>query len=889
MIGFFRVISPCIIILLCFCSSQLVAQNRERVAGELIIWADSPERWEALEKVAIGYTPSGLPVFPRVSRFLSPHIPIAVIQYQEEWVEEDRALKVLSVQEGVYLAQFNHYVNKRESQQVFPNDSEFLGQWALNNNGQTGGTEDADIDAPEAWERTTGGNAATGDRIVVAVVDDGFHVDHPDIQYWQNVDEIPDNGIDDDENGYIDDAICWNAYQQNGVMEEDNHGTQVAGIIGAIGNNGIGVAGVNWDVDIMPILGASIIESVVVESYLYILNERRIYNQSGGKKGSFVAVLNSSFGVDKGRPEEFPIWCELYNELGQEGILCPVAVANSGIDVAVEGDIPTLCPSEFLISVSSSNQFDERNSAAFNSEFVDLVAPGSSILTTSGNDSYRRISGTSFATPFVSGLASLLVAGACPSWMVMYKNHPEVGVQMLKDWIMQGVDTLDAFQGFTLSGGRINADKSLFLVEDFCATVSACTPPFDATVSQLTDVSAVVNWKSLPSSDRYLLKLTSRKTQEETLLPVQASMITLSGLEGCSEYFFSLTGICGSDTSEFGPDISFTTEGCCSPPENIQLLNRGEDILSFSWGAEFDALSYSIRYKVKGDSVTPWQVFTTSETVADLTPLDPCTDYEIQLATLCDTGLSVYSPILEAQTKGCSFCEDQPYCEFNGQNSTQDWIGRVSIDTFTNMSDNDDGYGNYTNLTSVPLESGKRYPFILQPEFSGVRFDERWYIWLDVNQDGFFKGENELLYQNTTPISSAIQDTIQIPDQVVPGITRLRVVMRFDESNATCGSFRFGEVEDYCVDLQLTTSNQPGLGATDFEIYPNPAYDRLAISSPSPLANASLRDIQGKELMIKTFSGENEVEVDISSLPTGYYILSVATSKGIGVKRIAKL
>lgn len=113
--------------------------------------------------------------------------------------------------------------------------------------------------------------------------------------------------------------------------------------------------------------------------------------------------------------------------------------------------------------------------------------------------------------------------------------------------------------------------------------------------------------------------------------------------------------------------------------------------------------------------------------------------------------------------------------------------------------------------------------------------------------------------------------------------------MRFDESNATCGSFRFGEVEDYCVDLQLTTSNQPGLGATDFEIYPNPAYDRLAISSPSPLANASLRDIQGKELMIKTFSGENEVEVDISSLPTGYYILSVATSKGIGVKRIAKL
>ncbi|MEM9933581.1 MAG: S8 family serine peptidase [Bacteroidota bacterium] len=884
--GFFR-ISLYYTLLLFFCVNHLALLAQENsVPGELIIWVDSQERWGALEKVAVGYTPDGDPIYPRVVRFLSPNTPVALVHFPPEMVAADRALKVLSIQQGVSLIQFNHYIESRETEQIFPNDTEFLGQWALNNEGQTGGKTDADIDAPEAWEKSTGGLAATGDRIVVAVVDDGFHLDHPDLSFWENEDEIPDNGLDDDGNGYIDDAVGWNAFQQNGIIEIDNHGTQVVGIIGAIGNNNLGITGVNWEVDLMPIVGASLTESIVVESYLYVLNERRLYNQTGGRQGSFVVVLNSSFGVDKGRPEDFPIWCELYDAMGQEGIICPVAVVNSNIDVGEEGDIPTLCDSEFIISVNSTDFEDLRSSSGFSTEFVDLAAPGSSILTTSGNSSYRRVSGTSFSTPFVSGLASLLAAGACPSWMVMYKNNPALGASMLKEWILAGVDTLPVLQGFTSSGGRVNANNSMALLDDFCANLAGCAPPFEAVVSSLKDTSVIISWDALVSTESFVIEYGAGETLS-TSVSLTDNSINIGELDPCTQYSFRLASICGTDTSQWGPTMPFTTEGCCSPPEEVAVISVEENSLSLGWRAEFGAEGYSLRYRIQEATNSSWQTLSTPDTMASIQGLENCMAYELQLATLCDTGLSTYGPVFAAQTSGCSFCEDQPYCEFSGQNSTQDWIGRISIDTFTNVSENNNGYGNFTTMMSIPLVAGEKYPFILQPDFSGVRFDERWFVWLDVNQDGLFEGENELLFQNPVPLSATIQDTFQIPQQIIPGITRLRVVMRFDESLTTCGSFRFGEVEDYCVDLQFTTSNQSQLAASAFDIFPNPTQGKLSIRSLYPLVRATVMDIQGRELLEEDYSKEVETEVDISMLPAGYYFLSLTTSEGVGVKKIA--
>ncbi|MCI0356890.1 MAG: S8 family serine peptidase, partial [Planctomycetaceae bacterium] len=132
---------------------------------------------------------------------------------------------------------------------VIPSDSQFLTQWSLNNTGQTGGTPDADIDAAEAWDLTTG-----NDAVIVAVIDTGVDYTHPDLaaNIWINSDELPGNGVDDDGNGYVDDIHGYNFVANNGDPRDDHfHGTHVAGTIGAVGNNGLGVAGVTWNVQIM--------------------------------------------------------------------------------------------------------------------------------------------------------------------------------------------------------------------------------------------------------------------------------------------------------------------------------------------------------------------------------------------------------------------------------------------------------------------------------------------------------------------------------------------------------------------------------------------------------------------------------------------------------------
>src|SRR4030095_15216469 len=174
------------------------------------------------------------------------------------------------------------------TERVIPNDPSFGQQWSLNNTGQSGGTPDADIDGPEAWNLTTSGLTAAGDSIVVAIVDGGFYLTHPDLKFWKNWFEIPGNGIDDDNNGYVDDVDGWNAYNNNGNITGNTHGSHCSGIAGAIGNNNTGISGVNWNVKIMAVMGSSGTEAVVVRAYGYCLKQRKVYDQTNGQRGAFV-------------------------------------------------------------------------------------------------------------------------------------------------------------------------------------------------------------------------------------------------------------------------------------------------------------------------------------------------------------------------------------------------------------------------------------------------------------------------------------------------------------------------------------------------------------------------------------------------------------------------
>lgn len=391
---------------------------------------------------------------------LSPAFAIWLVRYDAKKWNGEEILSRLRESGNVLNAQHNHHVQKRER---LPNDSLFPDQWSLRNTGeQPNYRKDADIGAPAAWDIATGGETILGDTIVVAVVDGGFDLTHPDLNFWKNRHEIPDNKLDDDQNGYIDDFEGWNIYTDSGKIEVDAHGTHVAGIVGARGNNTMGITGVNWNVQVMAVEGASERESDVIKAYGYVYTMRRLYNQTNGLRGAFIVASNSSFGVDFERPQNFPIWCGLYDKMGEQGVLNAVATANNNIDVETEGDIPSTCTSDYTVVVTNTNARDKRASnAAYGKKSVDIAAPGVLILSTIPEAGYGYLSGTSMSTPHVSGAIGLLYAAPCANLAFLARTNPGNAALYVKQLLLDWVDPLPDFDTITTSGGRLDVGNSI--------------------------------------------------------------------------------------------------------------------------------------------------------------------------------------------------------------------------------------------------------------------------------------------------------------------------------------------------------------------------------------------------------------------------------------------
>jgi hypothetical protein len=382
---------------------------------------------------------------------------------------ENRAKLALERHKDIQLAQFNHTnLSVRDT----PNDTLFYRQWSFLNDGTNGGSGLADISAKSAWDITTGGTTSIGDTIVVAVIDQGFDVDHVDLidNMFINHGEIHGNNIDDDGNGYVDDRQGWDFYNDDPFHPNNNHGTHVSGTVGASGNNQIGVTGINWNVKILPITGSSTLESTVVEAYAYVLELRRMYNETNGEKGAYVVATNSSFGVDEGQPFDYPIWCAMYDSLGYAGVLSAGATANDNVNIDDVGDVPTACGSNFLISVTNMRSTDEINgNAGFGFESIDLGAPGTGIYSTFSNNNYGNNTGTSMATPHVAGALGLMYSAVCPSIYEEFGVNYSGLALFVKDKLLDdGVDQLNSMAGLVKTGGRLNLDKAIKSVSNLC-------------------------------------------------------------------------------------------------------------------------------------------------------------------------------------------------------------------------------------------------------------------------------------------------------------------------------------------------------------------------------------------------------------------------------------
>ncbi|MGY6562422.1 MAG: S8 family serine peptidase [Luteibaculaceae bacterium] len=404
---------------------------------------------------------------------LSPKYPIFKVSVSND-ISVDRLAGIFANSSYVRLVQPNRNNLELRDGEVIPDDPSFINQWHLNNMAIENG---GDIDAKKAWAKSTGGFTKRNTPIFIGIVDNGYELEHEDLEFYVNPNEIPNNGIDDDNNGFIDDAFGWNAYNSSGNMSAAQlssitHGTRVAGVVGAVSNNGIGVTGVDWGAQIIPVRGSSSQEATVVEAYSYLLQWRELFNETNGEKGAFLVAVNSSFGVNAAFADDYPIWCEMYTLMGNAGIINIAATSNSNRNVDLVGDIPSHCPDELLIAVASTNALDQRVPAGFGVNSVQIAAPGSAIFTTNVLDSYVNATGNSFAAPLVTGAVSLMWSVVCEDFLDFARVQPRGAAVRIKNALLnEGVDLLPTLDGFVSSGGRLNLSKSLDAAEDISCRI----------------------------------------------------------------------------------------------------------------------------------------------------------------------------------------------------------------------------------------------------------------------------------------------------------------------------------------------------------------------------------------------------------------------------------
>jgi subtilisin family serine protease len=386
----------------------------------LVRFSDStPEQVRTLARALVGgeYIRS----FPNVPGLEQLKVGVAVPE----------AVRRLSMMPGVEFAEPDYVVRAV----VTPNDTSFGNLWGMHNTGQTvngdPGIAGADIDAPEAWDISTG-----DPNFVIASIDTGVNYNHPDLaaNAWVNPGEIAGNGIDDDGNGFVDDVRGWDFVNgDNNPMDDNGHGTHTSGTFGGVGNNSTGITGVNWQCKIMALKflgaggGGQISDAVLCLNYA-VENNAKISNNSWGG-GGFSSAMSAAL-----------------NNARDNGHLFVAAAGNNSSNNDSNPFYPATYTQDNIISVLSTTNNDQMSGFSnFGATTVDIGGPGSTVYSTF-NSSYAYLDGTSMATPHVAGVAAL-VWGVNPDW-----TYLEV-----KDRLMQSARPIGSLSGDCVTGGIVNA------------------------------------------------------------------------------------------------------------------------------------------------------------------------------------------------------------------------------------------------------------------------------------------------------------------------------------------------------------------------------------------------------------------------------------------------
>lgn len=358
-------------------------------------------------------------------------------------VSVEEAMAKMADDSRVQFAVPNHTYGLPDGEQGqgVTNDPDAKKLWGLHNEGQTGGTADADIDAPEAWQVHTGRTQAQGGHIT-AVIDTGIDYNHADLKanMWTNPGEIAGDGIDNDNNGVVDDIHGYNAFANTGdPMDGHGHGSHCAGTIAGVGNNETGVVGVNHNANLMAV---KIFSDAGSTSAAAIIRGIQYSTKMGAR------ITSNSWGgggANAGIEQAFK----------DSSALHIIAAGNSAYDNDKRPNYPSNYPGDHIVAVAAT---DHKDGLARFSQWgkmnVDLGAPGVDILSTvpGGYDTY---SGTSMATPHVAGAATLIASA-----------YPEISNADLRKALLDGTDKTAALTGKVVTDGRLNVNNSLAIAKE---------------------------------------------------------------------------------------------------------------------------------------------------------------------------------------------------------------------------------------------------------------------------------------------------------------------------------------------------------------------------------------------------------------------------------------
>lgn len=768
-------------------SLQLNGQELQFKQGELLIrFKDNFNPWTQSQQRSSGHY-----AFPKISpiRHLKTDWNLWVVHYDYTRHSSSTIIQDLYRSSEVLSVQKNRILKPRKK----PNDPLLSWQWHHINDGSTGGLANADFDSDLAWDYATGGLTEMGDTIVICIIDDGLEINHEDLKpnLWYNYRELPGNLVDDDQNGYIDDYRGWNTYTGNDQFSQGKHGTAVTGLAAARGNNGVGICGISWNVKIMFIAGGGD-EANAIESYFYPLYARRLYNKSNGLNGAFVVATNASWGSDFGKPEDSPLWCAMYDSLGLEGIINVASTTNQNLNVDVEGDLPTTCPSDFLISVTNLNDRNEKHpNAGFGKVSIDLGAYGESTYSTYINNSYRSFGGTSAAAPQVTGAVALLYSMPCSNLSELARTNPSKAALEVKEVLLNSAKPNASLKDQCTSDGQLN----LFTASQYLGPLRVVD--IDKNEIQFSWSNSLI----YPIEFRYRRK--GNASWMDTMIYV-GNQLNLSSLQACTEYEIQYKGLCSRYQTAYSPLRIYKTNGCCESIHSIQIKTLTEQELVFRFK---DPSAFgSIVCLIRSTDAIKWDTFmaSTPESEFSINTLKPCTQYEISCYSYCNGIESPKSDLFYFTTSGCMSCTELNYCRRFRPSGELEWLESIQVDNEHFISGANFGYGNFVGTNKIwTLHKNRSHQAIFNAGYLADSSRMVVAAWIDYNQDGLFDDSENFAIPTIRFVHSTSYN-FQIPPNAKTGITRMRVMLKYAEVSTTTPlpcfqSLEFGEYEDYCV------------------------------------------------------------------------------------------